>query len=132
MLVHFAGALQSGHSMLAGCRPWVPRQLRLHTFDQYLGAANTSNIDKQRVGAVRKLEQLGYTFAGDWHPPAGVIAANPTSADAMHALLLQRADAIEGCAEGSEEERELAMITDAIEAYETVRWPNGKVDGGKG
>jgi ATP-dependent DNA ligase len=27
---------------------------------------------------------------------------------------------------------ELASITDVIEAYETVRWPNGKVDGSKG
>jgi hypothetical protein len=114
-----------------------------------------SNIDKQRVAAVRKLERLGYTFAaGDWHAPAGMIAATPTSVpaalarlyvrrsrgeavpaaagDAMHALLVQRADALEGCTEGSEEERELAAISDAIEAYETLRWPNGKVDGGKG
>jgi hypothetical protein len=30
-----------------------------------------SNIDKQRIAAVRKLEQLGYTFSGDWHAPAG-------------------------------------------------------------
>jgi hypothetical protein len=53
--------------------------------DQYLGAANVSNIDKQRVAAVQKLEQLGYSPA-----------------------------------------------TDAIEAYETLHWPNGKVEGGKG
>jgi hypothetical protein len=93
------------------------------------------NIDKQRIAAVRKLELLGYTFAaGDWHAPTGVTAATPTSAqtDAKHALLVQRADALEGCTEGSEEERELAAITDAVEAYEAVRWPNGKVDGGKG
>jgi hypothetical protein len=44
-----------------------------------------------------------------------------------HALLVQRADALEG----SEEERELAAITDAVEAYETLRWPTGKVDGAR-
>ena len=94
-----------------------------------------SNIDKQRIGAIRKLEKLGYSYAfGDWHAPAGMTAAPPTSAqaDAMHALLVQRADALEGCPEGSEEEREFAAISDAIEAYEAVRWPTGKVDGGKG
>jgi hypothetical protein len=94
-----------------------------------------SNIDKQRIGAIRKLEKLGYNYAfDDWHAPAGMTAAPPTSAqaDAMHALLVQRADALEGCPEGSEEERELAVLTYAIEAYETLLWPNGKVDGGKG
>jgi hypothetical protein len=50
----------------------------------------------------------------------------------MHAVLVARADALEGCPEGSEEERERQRIADAIEAYEIVRWPTGKVEGGKG
>jgi hypothetical protein len=52
--------------------------------------------------------------------------------DAMHGVLVQRADAPEGCLEGSEEEVELKAIVDTFEAYETVRWPTGKVNGGKG
>ena len=55
-----------------------------------------------------------------------------TPADNLHALLVERADALMGCAEGSLEETELATLTDAIEAYEAVRWPNGKIVGGKG
>ena len=89
-----------------------------------------SNIDKQRIAAVRKLEAMGYVFhEHDWTGPA--IPAT-FEADAMHALLVLRADDLEGCPENSEETREFAMIAEVREAYETVRWPDGKVPGGKG
>jgi hypothetical protein len=69
--------------------------------------------EQYRQAAYRKLEQLGYAFAGgDWHSPGGTTSATPTSgqADAMHAVLVQRADALEGCTESSEEEVELKTI----------------------
>ena len=79
-------------------------------------------------------KQLGYTFAaGDWMQPANDAAAVvPAITDALHALLAKRADELAGYTEGSDEEAELAYITDAIEAYEAVRWPGGGADGGKG
>ena len=94
-----------------------------------------TNIDKQRVAAVRKLEQLGYRYdGGEWVQPmpASTTPAVPqhsilAEADALLSALVLRADALEGCTEGSDEEAEFAVITDAIEAYEAVRWPEGKV-----
>jgi hypothetical protein len=67
-------------------------------------------------------------------------SSNPTEAlshladvtDRMHGLLMDRADALMGCVEGSPEEAELALLTDIIEAYERQRWPDGKIPGGKG
>ncbi len=64
---------------------------------------------------------------------AGSLQRNAMSeADAKHALLVQRADQLDGFSEGSDEERELAAIVTAIEAYEGKRWPDGKEPGGKG
>jgi hypothetical protein len=93
-----------------------------------------STIDKQRIAAVKKLEQLGYTFAaGDWvHPANDAAAITPTITDELHAMLVKRADELEGCAPGSGDERELAAIERAIGAYEAVRWPLGRTQDGKG
>jgi hypothetical protein len=92
-----------------------------------------TNIDNQRVTAVCVLEGLGYTFgAGNWKAPGTAAPSMVPSADAMHGLLMHRADALAGCTEGSDEERELEAITDALEVYEIVRWPEGKIPGGKG
>ena len=84
-----------------------------------------STINKQYIAAVRKLAQLGYTFAGgDWMHPTDSASPTPAITDALHALLVKRADDLEGCTEGSDEERELEAVTNAI-AYEAVRWPRG-------
>jgi hypothetical protein len=86
-----------------------------------------NNLDKQISDAERELDAFAHGgFTPAW---AGLLQ---TPADKMHALLVERADALMGCTEGSPEEAELATLTDVIEAYETVRWPDGKESGGKG
>jgi hypothetical protein len=94
-------------------------------------------VDRQRVAAVRTLQALGYVYwDGEWIPPA--TPAAPVSllaeADAQHAALMRRADAIAGCT-GSAEKAEIEAVVDGIEAYEAKRWPLGRdpsVPGGKG
>ena len=62
-------------------------------------------------------------FAGDdWmHPANDAAAIAPTITDELHAMLVKRADNLEGCPVGSDEERKLAAIERAISAYEAVR-----------
>ena len=43
-----------------------------------------SAIDKQRIAAIRKLEQLGYTFAADdWMHPTNGAAPAPAITDVL-------------------------------------------------
>ena len=65
------------------------------------------------------------------HPAndAAAIRPSPTSSTPW---LVKRADDLKGCSASSQEERELAAIERAIGAYEAIRWPIGKIAGGKG
>jgi hypothetical protein len=75
---------------------------------------------------------LGYTFAdGEWHPPSRMTVSAMQESDRMHALLVERADALDGCAQSSPEAKEREIIADVLEAYEAKRWPAGKECGGK-
>ena len=90
-----------------------------------------STIDRQRIAAVKALEGMGYTFRGDkWLGPYAT--GGSPEADAMHALLVHRADQLEGYVEVSAEEQEYSAVVRAIDAYEQRRWPDGKTAGGKG
>jgi hypothetical protein len=75
--------------------------------------------------AAKKITALGAS-------PAKAVLHLAQVTDRMHALLMDRADALMGCTENSPEEAELAALTDVIEAYERQRWPDGKFSGGKG
>jgi len=90
-----------------------------------------SEIDRQRISAVKTLQHLGLSWHnGAWHPVSDddLLA----EADAMHAQLVKRADELDGCLEDSPEEAELAEIANVLEAYEAKRWPEGRIPGGKG
>jgi hypothetical protein len=99
------------------------------------------SIDKQRNAAVAALEALGFKYTSDrgWLPPINsgrAIGENLpdfiAEADAMHALLVIRADALMDAPEASGSATELQLIAAAVEAYEIKRWPRGKVPDGKG
>jgi hypothetical protein len=93
-----------------------------------MGASN-----RQATPTVKTMKELGYTCdRGVWTSSPEAVAHLAGVADAMHALLIKRADELVGSVEGSPEETELELIVDAIEAYEAKRWPLGKVPGGKG
>jgi len=99
------------------------------------------SVDKQRIAAVAALEALGFAFSPGhgWLPPIGSVGARQpvrpdcaAEADAMHALLVMRADVLKSALQKETAAAELELITDAISAYEAKRWPHGKIPGGKG
>jgi hypothetical protein len=96
-------------------------------------------IDRMRIAAVGALEALGYVYESNRWLPATIKTAPlihlTAEADVMHAALVRRSDALAACLEGEQEEAELRLIADALDAYESKRWPLGRdpaVSGGKG
>jgi len=83
-----------------------------------------NSIDRQ-IKAAEK--DLGAFAQGGWLASE----ASWKATDRMHALLVSRADAMMGCTENSPEEAELAELTDAIEAYEAMRWRTEKLRGAR-
>jgi hypothetical protein len=65
---------------------------------------------------VRVLEGLGYTFDGfEWNTPTAATGMPSTDeADAMHALLILRADKLEEGIKGDDDEAELKMIAEVV------------------
>ena len=90
-------------------------------------------IDKQRITAVVVLRGMGFEFKdGAWGAPSHAFTDFVIEADRLHALLVERADEIGGCPDGSEDDAELKSIVDSLEAYEAKRWPSGRETAGKG
>jgi hypothetical protein len=86
-----------------------------------------NTIDRQIMSAARALED-DEAPTRSLSPAAAAPGPMLRAADSMLPVLVSRADALMGSTEGSPEEEELASITDAIEAYEAVRWPQGKFE----
>jgi hypothetical protein len=75
---------------------------------------------------------MGYLFRDDDWIAGPVASPSTAAADRLHALLVMRADQLDGHTDGLREADELGAIAEALEAYEAIRWPDGKVPGGKG
>ena len=76
-----------------------------------------SEIDRQRIAAVRTLEALGYCFRdGRWNSPPHVQprAEIWTEVDAIHQLVVQRADTLIGCTDGPILSKRLAPLVPAM------------------
>jgi hypothetical protein len=79
-------------------------------------------IDKQRIAAVRTLEAKGCVF----NDPAASKAMPYTRSSSCGLMNSSAAP------KARLRRQKLEAIADAIEGYEAIRWPDGKVPGRKG
>jgi len=87
----------------------------------------------RQATTAKTMKELGYSCdKGVWTSSPEAVAHLASVSDKMHALLVARADELDGCTEGTLAATEFIMLVEAIEAYEAERWPDGKIPGGKG
>jgi hypothetical protein len=90
-----------------------------------------SEVDRQRIAAVRTLEALGYCCRDGegWRPPQA--AATWQEADALYRHLAEYVNRL-AKHHVFPDQTELRVIGRALEAYEAKRWPGGRKVGGRG
>jgi hypothetical protein len=70
------------------------------------------DLDRQRIAAIGLLEAMGYRYqSGKWEPSASAPLPLTWEVDALHGMVIRRADALAGCTEGSDEETEFKAIS---------------------
>lgn len=85
------------------------------------------NIDRQRIAAVRLLEELGYRWSDRdraWTGPAVSAPPGPgllAAADALHDELTGQIEELAGCTASSPEADDLERLVDLAQAYESAR-----------
>jgi hypothetical protein len=84
-----------------------------------------SEVDRQRIAAVRTLEALGYCYRDGegWRPAQGTTSWQ--EADALYWLLVEYVDRL-ARHHVFPDQTELRVISRALETYEIKRWPGGR------
>lgn len=87
------------------------------------------SIDYQGSAAITLLKSLGYVWReGAWGAPNESETYPPIleAADILHGIVMDRAAVLAGHTEGSDQQIELAIISDALQKYEEARRSHGE------
>ncbi len=85
------------------------------------------NVDRQRIAAVRLLEDLGYRWRDHdraWTGPAASAPPGPgflAAADALHDEITGQIEELAGSMDGSPEAADLERLVDLAQDYEAAR-----------